>query len=429
MRFVFADSLDTIDPAYDFLADRNGRGRSIHRDDQYPHEFLEQAPYDGILVSRGIVGDARHPGKYSEAQLMRFRREGARRFLRYPLERFPNSLLMGDCGAFTYRDLPEPPYRAEDTVEFYADGGFTHGCSPDHLIFDFDDAGMVRTLGEVSAEIRRRYEITLQNAAEFFNASTRLGPGFTPMGVIQGWSAESMAQAAHNLTRMGYDYLAIGGTVPLKIDQIRRVLKALRGTLPDRIRLHLLGFGKIEELAALKQYGVTSFDTTSPLLRAFKDAKKNYWVRTASGDLSYYTAIRIPQAIENNKLKNKALEGSLNQEDAKRLEHAALSGVRAYAGGGGTLDQGLDAVMDYWAALNWDEQASASRRADAALRQRRVYAETLRDRPWERCNCRVCRESGVEAVIFRTSNRNKRRGIHNLHVFHTHLSEFRQESA
>ena len=30
-------------------------------------------------------------------------------------------------------------------------------------------------------------------------------------------------------------------------------------------------------------------------------------------------------------------------------------------------------------------------------------------------------------MIFRTSNRNKRRGIHNLHVFHTHLSEFRQE--
>ena len=429
MRFVFADSLDTIDPAYDFLADRNGIGRSIHRDDQYPHEFLEQAPYDGILVSRGIVGDARHPGKYSEAQLMRFRREGARRFLRYPLERFPNSLLMGDCGAFTYRNLPEPPYHGEDTAEFYADAGFTHGCSPDHLIFDFDDAGVFRTIEDVPAEIRGRYEITLQNAAEFFKASSRVGPGFTPMGVIQGWSAESMAQAALNLTRMGYDYLAIGGTVPLKIDQIRRVLMALRDALPDHIRLHLLGFGKIEELAALKQYRVTSFDTTSPLLRAFKDAKKNYWARTAAGDLSYYTAIRIPQAIENNRLKNKALEGSLNQEDAKRLEHAALCGVRAYAGGDGTLDQALDAVMAYWAALNWDEEASASRGADAAIRQRNVYAETLRDRPWERCNCRVCRESGVEAVIFRTSNRNKRRGIHNLHVFHTHLSEFRLESA
>jgi hypothetical protein len=91
---------------------------------------------------------------------------------------------------------------------------------------------------------------------------------------------------------------------------IRRILSALRTALPDRIRLHLLGFGKIEELSALEEHHVTSFDTTSPLLRAFKDARKNYWVRTAAGDLSYYTAIRIPQATENNKLKHKAREGT-----------------------------------------------------------------------------------------------------------------------
>jgi hypothetical protein len=426
MRFIFADSLDTIDPAYDFLADRNGAGRTIHRDDQYPHEFLDDAPYDGILVSRGIVGDARHPGKYSEAQLMRFRREGARRFLRYPESRFPDSMMMGDCGAFTYRNLPEPPYSADDTAEFYADGGFTHGCAPDHLIFDFDEPGVDRSLADVPDDVRKRYEITLQNAAEFYHAGGRLGGGFTPMGVIQGWSGASMAQAAQSLADMGYDYLAIGGTVPLKIDQIRRVLAALRDALPSRVRLHLLGFGKIEELASLEEFGVTSFDTTSPLLRAFKDAKKNYWMRTPGGDLSYYTAIRIPQATENNKLKQKALEGSLNQEDVRLLEDAALNGVRAYAAGNLSLDQGLDAVMDYWAALNWDEEVSPSRRADAAARQRKVYASTLTDRPWEHCGCRVCREAGVEALIFRTSNRNKRRGIHNLHVFHTHLSEFRQ---
>lgn len=426
MKFIFADSLDTIDPAYDFVADRNGIGRTIHRDDQYPHEFLDKAPYDGILVSRGIVGDARMPGKYSEAQLMRFRREGARQFLRYPQERFPSSMMMGDCGAFTYRNLPEPPYHASDTAEFYADGGFTHGCAPDHLIFDFDDVGVERTLSDVPEDVRNRFEITLQNGAEFHAEAARLGPEFTPMGVIQGWSTKSMALAAQQLAAMGYDYLAIGGTVPLKIDQIRRVLAAVRGALPSSVRLHLLGFGKIEELRSLEEFGVTSFDTTSPLLRAFKDARKNYWARTPSGDLSYYTAIRIPQATENNKLKQKALEGSLNQEAVTILERAALDGVRDFARGQATLDQGLDAVMDYWTALNWDEDTSPSRRAEAATKQRKVYASTLNDRPWEQCGCRVCREAGVEALIFRNSNRNKRRGIHNLHVFHTHLNEFRQ---
>jgi hypothetical protein len=429
MRFVFADSIDTIDPLYDFLADRNGLGRLVHRDDQYPHEFLDKAPYDGILISRAIVGDAVYPGKYSEAQMMRFRREGARSFLRYPIKKFPGSMLVGDCGAFNYKNLPEPPYHAHDTAEFYADAGFTHGCSPDHLIFDFDEAGLVRSSRDVSEDVRRRYEITLQNAREFRRESKSIGKSFTPMGVIQGWSTESMAKAALKLVAMGYDYLAIGGTVPLKIDQIRRVLSALRSALPSRIRLHLLGFGKIEDLAALEQSNVTSFDTTSPLLRAFKDGKKNYWARTSSGELSYYTAIRIPQATENNKLKNKAREGSLNQELARRLETAALDGVRGYAAGKAGIEECLDAVMDYWAALNWDADPSLTRRSESALRQRAVYLRTLSDRPWERCNCRVCREAGVEAVIFRTSNRNKRRGIHNLHVFHTHLNQFRAELA
>lgn len=425
MRFVFADSLDFIDPAYDFLADRNGAGRAIHRDDQFPHEFLDEVPYDGILVSRGIVGDAFTTGKYSEAQAMRFRREGARRFLRYPTDRFPGSMMMGDCGAFTYRNLAEPPYHAEDTVEFYADGGFDHGCSPDHLIFDFDPADSERTASEVPAEIRFRSEVTLQNAAEFREAAKRLGPGFTPMGVVQGWSASSMADAASSLVAMGYDYLALGGMVPLRIGEITRALAKVRDAIPSRVKLHVLGFGKIENLAEIERYGVASFDTTSPLVRAFKDARKNYWVRGSEGDLSYYTAIRIPQAIENNRLKTKALEGRINQEEVLHLEDAALTAVRSVAVGGMEVDQALDAVMAYWTTINWDDEVSPSRLAATLAAQRGIYERTLTDRPWETCGCRVCREGGVEALIFRTSNRNKRRGIHNLHVFHRHLQDFR----
>jgi hypothetical protein len=426
MKFVFADSLDFVDPDYDFIADRNGRGRSVHRDDQFPHEFLAEPPYDGILVSRGIVGDAGIPGKYTEAQAMRFRREGARRFLRYPESDFPSSMLIGDCGAFTYREMKEPPYRADDTVEFYGDAGFTHGCSPDHLIFDFDDQGAERSRTEVPLTIIDRYEITLQNASEYFAASKRLGGGFTPLGVIQGWSAQSMAEAAVELAKMGYDYLAVGGTVPLKIDQLVRALAVIRSALEPHVRLHVLGFGKIESLAEIERFGVASFDTTSPLLRAFKDARKNYWVRSPSGELTYYTAIRIPQAIENNRLKRKALQGGLNQEEAKQLEEVALTEVRKYARRETELDTALDAVLAYWARLNWDEESSAASRKAAVARQRAAYARTLEDRPWERCDCRVCREGGIEALIFRNSNRNKRRGIHNLHVFHRHLRDFRE---
>ena len=354
---------------------------------------------------------------------MRFRREGARRFLRYPAERFPDSIMMGDCGAFTYRDRPEPPYGAEDTVEFYADAGFSHGCSPDHLIFDFDEAGAERAIDNVPEDTRRRFEITSQNAAEFITAARRLGRSFTPIGVIQGWSASSIAAAAVDLAKMGYQYVALGGTVPLKIGQIRRALAAVRDVLQPKVRLHVLGFGKIEHFTLLEQYGVASFDTTSPLVRAFKDARKNYWVRDTDGRLSYYTAIRIPQAIENNRLKHKALEGRLNQEQVRELEQAALDSVRRLARREIELDQALTAVMTYWNQLNWDDEASVARRAELLERQRQIYARTLGDRPWEACDCRVCREGGVEALIFRNSNRNKRRGMHNLYVFHRQLRD------
>lgn len=429
MKFVFADSLDFVDPAFDFIAERNGARRSVHRDDLFPHEFLDEVPYDGILVSRGIVGDALINGKYTEAQLMRFRREGARRFLRYPEDGFPGSIMLGDCGAFTYRNMAEPPYRAEDTVEFYADGGFSHGCAPDHLIFDFDPADAERRREDLPEPVRVRYDLTLDYAAEFKHHAARLGPGFTPMGVVQGWSASSMAEAAAALVAMGYDYLALGGTAMLKIDQLERCLAAVRGAIGPEVRLHVLGFGKIEELAVLERYRVASFDTTSPLVRAFKDNKKNYWARSADGALDYYTAVRIPQAIENKKLKDRAAEGRLDQERIKALEAAALQAVRGLAGGDTGLEDALDAVMDYWDQLNWADEACGKKREIELARQRSIYQRTLGDRPWEACACRVCRESGVEALIFRNSNRNKRRGMHNLHVFHRHLQHFRTPAA
>lgn len=423
MKFIYADALDFVDPNFDFETERNGLKRNVHRDDEYPHEFLRSAPYDGILVSRGVVGDVLRQGKYTLAQMMRFRREGARRFLRYSEADYPESLVFGDCGAFTYRNERVPPYTPTDTLEFYADGGFTHGCSVDHIIFDFDE-GKGRSREEVPHETLDRYELTLQLASEFHAGSKRL-PGFTPMGVIQGWSATSMAWSASQLVRMGYDYLAVGGLVPLRIGQIHSALSAIRGAIPPRVKLHLLGFGKIESLPEFGEYGIASFDTTSPLLRAFKDAEKNYFARDPAGGLRYYTAIRVPQALENNRLKAKARSGALDQEEIVALEEGALTALRECAAGTMAVDEALDLIIEYWKALNWEDGGKLPRLERTLSKQRDVYRRTLEERPWTACDCRVCREGGVETLLFRSSNRNKRRGIHNLHVFYQHLLEQR----
>jgi len=419
MKFIYADALDFVDPDYDFATDRTSQGRVIQWDDEYPHEFLERTPYDGILVSRGVVGDIQHQGKYTLPQIMRFRREGARKFLRYTVDKYPDSLLFGDCGAFTYRDQEVPPYTPQDTMEFYADGGFTHGCSVDHIIFDFDE-GQGRSRQQMPQSTLDRYDLTLQLASQFMSESKRLA-GFVPMGVIQGWSGPSMGEAAAELVKMGYTYLAVGGLVPLKVPQIHAALAAIRSAIPSNIKLHLLGFGKIENLAEFEQYGVASFDTTSPLVRAFKDAVKNYFSRDEKGQLSYYTAIRVPQARDNNKLKAKARRGVLNQEVAMRLEAAALESVRSFSTGKMPIEPALDHILAYWKALNWREDHDDASQMRSLVKQRAIYHRTLTEQPWTRCSCRVCSEGGVETLLFRSSNRNKRRGFHNLHVFYEHL--------
>jgi hypothetical protein len=85
------------------------------------------------------------------------------------------------------------------------------------------------------------------------------------------------------------------------------------------------------------------------------------------------------------------------------------------------VDAAVDAVLAYGRYALWDERLSEARNETHLARLRGAYARALADRPWERCDCRVCREIGVEVLIFRSSNRNKRRGMHNLHVFHRHL--------
>ena len=414
MKFIYADSLDLVDPGYDFLADRHAAGRKPYWDDIYPHELFATPPYDGMLVSRGIVSV-----KYSEAQGMRFRRSGARTFLRLdkgPLAALP---IFGDCGAFSYHKEEVPPYTSEDTAAFYNDGGFTHGCSVDHIIFEHDER--VGGLDGGDPESRRRFEITLDNAEQFFRATRPMKSHFTALGVIQGWSPASMGEAARRLVAMGYDYLALGGTVPLKTVQLKACVAAVRDAVPASTRLHILGFARADEVADFRRFNITSFDTASPMIRSFKDAVKNYFLPSPSGELTYYTAIRVPQALENSKLNGLVRQGALGQEELVRLERDALAALRSFDREQASLDDTLDAVLAYAtpATLGAPLERLPGSNTVKSLKER--YRRSLGDRPWRRCGCDICKALGVEVMIFRASNRNKRRGMHNMRVYSRHL--------
>jgi hypothetical protein len=423
MKFIFSDSLDMVDPTFDFIEDRNSPNRRLYWDDAYPHELLVKPPYDGMLVSKAIVGDHRIKGKYNDSQAMRFYRVGAREFLRLNNPKYASMPIFGDCGAFSYAQEEKPPYSPEEIVEFYNSCGFTHGCSVDHIIFDFyeDLAG----LEGGSEDVRRRFEITLENANIFLKSHHAESSTFTPLGVVQGWSPGSMAEASRQLCTMGYDYLAIGGLVPLKANQIHTIIQAIRDVVPQSTRIHLLGFAKADVIEQFVRYNITSFDTTSPLIRAFKDEKKNYYVLQETGELSYFTAIRIPQATENTRLQRAAKEGKIDQEEMQTLETQSLKTLRAFDRGEVSIDETLDAVISYNVFLESSLHDNVAIREELAKKLEPLYRKTLEAKPWKTCPCEICKDVGVEVIVFRGNNRNRRRGMHNLFVYHNRIKQLR----
>lgn len=423
MKFLYSDTQDYVDPKYDFLTDSSPPKRERYWHDQYAHEIMDEAPYDGLLVSMSAIrkapGVAASKVRYSTAEEQRLLREGARRFLRFDGSKHRDLMLMGDCGAFAYVEHPEPAYKPAEVVEFYLDAEFTHGVSPDHVIFECNLQNP--TASAMPKDTLNRYEITLENARTFLGLVRKEGNLFEPMGAVQGWSPKSMADASALLVKMGYKYLAIGGLVPLKVDAIKQVLQAIRDKIGPVPQMHLLGFAKADHIDEFTGYGITSFDSTSPLIRAFKDEKSNYYKDNGRGGLDYYTAIRIPQALDNARLMQGVKRGLFSPEDLQVREKRALRLLREFDKGKRSVEETLDGVMDYSQFLVRGDGTSVAAQDRALATTRARTARTLEDRPWNDCGCAICRAAGVEVIIFRGSNRNKRRGFHNLGVYHQHL--------
>src|SRR5262249_51940326 len=197
---------------------------------------------------------------------------------------------MGDCGSFTYVREEEPPYTVNDVIDFYEGCGFDLGISVDHVILGYDPTERSELLPDWS----RRQQLTLDLASAFIREAQAQGCRFQPIGVAQGWSPRSYAHAVCELQSMGYTYLALGGMVPLKTDQILACLEAVAQVRRPSTRLHLLGITRCDQMSSFEVYGVVSFDSTSPLRQAFKDDKDNYHTLDRN-----YLALRVPQ-VEGN---------------------------------------------------------------------------------------------------------------------------------
>lgn len=403
MKFFFPDSQDQVDPSFDFITEERDPRRIRQRDDRYAHEILSLAPYDGVLVSKTIVdGTARaSAGKYTGAQRQRLYSEGTDEFFRLSNGAEP-LVIMGDCGAFSYHEEEYPPYTVDEVIDFYEGCEFDFGISVDHLIFEYSPS--ITRKDSRAKEWARRQDITLELAAEFRARSQGRQAEFVPVGVAQGWSPASYAEAVTELQRIGFKRIALGGMVPLKTPQILECLRAVDDIRQRETQLHLLGISRCDDIRSFAKHGVTSFDSTSPFRQAFKDERDNYYAPDCT-----YIAVRVPQVDGNAKLKKRILSGEVDQRQAIKLERAALDLLRRYDRNEVDVEPVLAALDDY--SQLWDGKTDRTNQ----------YRRTLTDRPWQECPCAICRTVGIEVILFRGSERNKRRGFHNLFVFEQQL--------
>lgn len=431
MRFFLPESNDLVDPDYDFLHDRYSVEPASARRDVYVHEIFERPPFDGLLVSKSMVP------KDLESTIVEA--GGIHAYLR--LDRsYP---ILGDCGAFQFIGEEKPPYTNEEIFAYYTQLGFDYGITLDHVIVDFDlaydeDGSLFpRTPTEA---MRHRWQLTLDNAEAMLDLVRRQTPNWVPIGSAQGWSPISYKEAVEALIEMGYDYIAIGGVARASDDAIRAVLETVKPAVERAgVQMHVLGVARASLAADFEAANVTSCDSASTLMQAFKSNTANYHMP----DGQHYTCVRIPPVGEGSSLTispkvskllkpltqelqeaQKALKsdpelGGLQKtytqcktaldekkETLLRLEQQALAAVRAYAKR--TVD--IEVVMD--ALIAYEEQFEHN------PRMQDLYRKTLAERPWERCTCAICQALGIEVIIMRGNNRNRRRGFHNTHVFY-----------
>ncbi|MCY4619102.1 MAG: tRNA-guanine transglycosylase DpdA [Chloroflexi bacterium] len=398
MKFFLPDWDDRVDPGYDFLTDRLTLGRDPYRDDLYAHELFEEPVYDGILVSRMALDQAGRKRK-------RVEQVGMRTYLRMS----DDLELFGDCGAFGYLDRRDPVFTTDEILDYYERLGFDYGVSVDHIV-----------LPEFEDQRHHRYDLTLRNAEEFLRLHREGELSFSPVGAAQGWDAQTYVEAAAALVEMGYDYIAIGGLARSNSRTISMILSAVAQVVAGRAAIHVFGVARASLLQILLDLGIESADSAAPLRQAWLAAKDNYYTE----DGGAFAAIRIPLATTG-----RAMSGSLVARseatfgDLREAEHEALSAVRAFARRKLGQRETMKRIKAYDTLLG-------SRTYERSASQReQLYRDLLRQRPWDRCPCPVCKELGVEVVIFRGNNRNRRRGFHNLWVLRRRIASAKDKAS
>lgn len=408
LKYFLPEWDDRVDPNYDFLSDTYSKSHSEDpfKNDAYIWDVfgLENVPIDGVLVSRSKLEE-------NKTKLRRIMEQGIHDFLHLP----PDFEIMGDCGAFGYIEQDKPPFGTKETLEYYLNCRFNYGVSVDHLIVPkFDEQN------------EERWQITVDNAREMYDlwaSKDNYLSNLRIIGVAQGWDVPSYRRSVHELLKIGYDYIGVGGLARAPTGQIgktgstKTVCNVMRGvsyevkkwceTHKSKLDIHIFGFARPRLITKLQKMGVSSFDSASFLRSAWLSGN-NYFTPKKN-----YKAIRVPDARRSPRTSRILKQNSVSQNKLTLLSERAMHSLRKFEQGKDSVENCLRAAKDYGDMVEVKKVHIEG------------YEEVLRDRPWKSCECPICRNIGIEVVIFRGNERNRRRGFHNIYVFY---KEFRRLS-
>ena len=380
----------------------------------YAHEiFGAQTPYDGLLISLTQL-------RNGKGALGRLSRQESESFKLREEMRIPEDMLMfGDCGAFSYSSETEPPFSAEKAAELYEKYGFDLGASVDHIPLPYimvkDKKG--NRIKETLSESKRqeRMKLTTLNADVFFRTCRDKDYRFIPIGVIQGITLKDYIKGVHDYIDIGYKHIALGGLVPRRNHEILEICTAVRKAIQQKthgkqenIWVHLFGILRPEIQHSFQNLGMSSFDSASYLRKAWLRSTQNYLDPDGK---HWYGTIRVPIS-RSTAMKQAAKIHQISVDKMLDLENKCLSNLEQFDGTEASMQEVLDIVNEYSPLLQRKGEDNHFVEKHKAL---------LVDRPWEKCRCSFCKTAGINMVIFRGSNRNKRRGLHNTWVFYHKL--------
>jgi hypothetical protein len=324
LKYFMPENDDRVDPNFNWITEEHSKDRNPLAD-FYAHELYDKPNYDGVLISKINIDQT----KTRKEQILNA--GGLHEFLR-----LSNDIpLYGDCGAFSYIRKEKPPYATDEILEYYEQMGFDIGTSIDHLI--------IGKIAEDEEKRNFRYNLTLKNAADFLKKHSEGNYNFTPSGVAQGWDVESYKNSCMELIKMGYKHISLGGLALAKSEEILEILKAIAPIVPENLEIHLFGAARLEYIDVFHKLGVTSFDSTTFLKKAWGSASGgNYFT-----DKEKYAAIRIPQSDVHPKVKELVNRGINTAEAFLALEQKSLKSVREFDKGNFDLTNTVETVLEY----------------------------------------------------------------------------------